>query len=113
MPQVVQPSLGIAFLAGTAGPSADSSQCCGEAAAGAGALLGGGDTAIAQAADAITKAAAEVRLLEAGIRGLRQQRAAALASDLRPQAEMLREHAGEKRKQHADLAACGRKLLDE
>ncbi len=84
-----------------------------EAAAGAGALLAGDDTAISQAADTITKAAAEVRVIEAGIRGLREQRAAALASDLRRQAESLRKQAGEKRQQQADLAARSRKLLDE
>ena len=84
-----------------------------EATAGADALLAGGDTAIAQAADTITKAASEVRLIEAGIRGLRGQRAAALASDRRRQAESLRNQANEKRRQHADLASRSRKLLDE
>lgn len=84
-----------------------------EAAAGADALISGGDAAIAQAADTITKAAAEVRVIEAGIRGLREQRAAALASDLRRHAETLRKQAEEKRQQQADLVARGRKLLDE
>lgn len=84
-----------------------------EATAGADALLAGGDAAISQAADTITRAAAEVRVIEAGIRGLREQRAAALASDLRRQAETLRNQANEKRRQHAHLAARGRKLLDE
>ncbi|MBP9025310.1 MAG: hypothetical protein KBH81_04085 [Phycisphaerae bacterium] len=84
-----------------------------ESTAGADALMAGGDSAISQAADAITKAAAEVRVIEAGIRGLREQRAAALAVDLRRQAESLRNQAEEKRRQHADLAARGRKLLDE
>jgi chromosome segregation ATPase len=84
-----------------------------EATAGAGALLAGGDTAISKAADSITKAAAEVRVIEAGIRGLREQRTAALAAELRRQAESLRSQANEKRRQHADLAARSRKLLDE
>ncbi len=84
-----------------------------EATAGAGALLAGGDAAISQAADTITKAAAEVRVIEAGIRGLREQRATALAADLRRQAEALRKQAEAKRHQHADLAARSRKLLDE
>ncbi len=84
-----------------------------EAAAGADALLAGGDTADAQAADTITKAASEVRLIEAGIRGLREQRAAALASDRRRQAAALRSQANEKRRQQADLAARGRNLLDD
>lgn len=84
-----------------------------EATAGAAALLAAGDTAIAHAAEAIAKPAAEVRLIEAGIRGLREQRAAALATDLGRQAETLRSQADQKRKQQADLAARGRKLLDE
>jgi FtsZ-binding cell division protein ZapB len=84
-----------------------------EATAGADALLAGGDAAISQAADTITKAAAEVRVIEAGIRGLREQRAAALAAELRRQAESLRSQANEKRRQHADLASRGRKLLAE
>jgi hypothetical protein len=84
-----------------------------EATAGAGALLAGGDTAISKAADSITKAAAEVRVIEAGIRGLREQRAAALTAELRRQAESLRKQADEKRKEQTDLVARGRKLLDE
>jgi hypothetical protein len=84
-----------------------------ETTAGADALIAGGDTAISQAADTITKAAAEVRVIEAGIRGLREQRAAALATDLRRQAETLRKQADDKRKEQADLIARGRKLLDE
>ncbi len=84
-----------------------------EAAAGADALLDGGDTAISKAADSLARAAAEVRLIEAGIRGLCQQRATALDIELRRQVETLRNQADEKRRQHADLAARGRKLLDE
>ena len=84
-----------------------------EATAGGDALIAGGDTAISQAADTITKAASEVRVIEAGIRGLREQRAAALTVELRSQAEALRNQADEKRKQQAVLVARGRKLLDE
>jgi hypothetical protein len=84
-----------------------------EATAGADALLAAGDTAISKAADSFARAASEVRLIDAGIRGLREQRAAALTIELRSQAETLRNQAEEKRRQHADLAARSRKLLDE